>query len=350
MSITSRNMAERMLSPFLSFQELRHAFVITCLSVVPSIAMFVILQVYLTDLAVAVMCQGHPLKVDDLGFAPLFNYYAIWVAHVLLAIGVAFVSERAAFRNASEAKNRVLKRFRAAVFLLLMLIVFAADATHRKIAVLSHERIFAVLSRAQPLASMFQNQVQIFGRSVPAPTLFSILPMVAVGAALWAMATVILCCSKFLAEFQRPKDIAAGDSDSRVVAFGDAMEALRAHFLALSLVLLTSTLATIAFFRTPIGLLKPSERAAFQAISDAMGLVWGVTFSLTLVALCVYPFIVLRRQLENLERDAQDTQNETLGKWVRKYRTLLQVPANLKLIISMLSPATVAVLSRLISA
>jgi hypothetical protein len=231
----------------------------------------------------------------------------------------------------------------------LMLTVFAADATRRNIALLSHQRIFNVLSQSPALASMFRGEVQLFGRTIPVPTSFSILPMTAIGAALWAMATVILCCSKSLAAFQRSDQDSDASQEDRVVAFGDAMEALRAHFLALSLVLVTSTLATIAFFRTPLGILRSVERVQYQAVSNAMGLVWGATFSLTLIALCVYPFCVLRQRFEILERDAKDAQNEPLVKWIRKHRALLQVPANLKVILSMLTPATISVLSSLIS-
>jgi hypothetical protein len=343
-----RSFAIQILNPFVSFQEIRHAVVIAGFSLIPSVAIFVVLQLYLTQAAVTMMCQGdHSANGHD--FTPLFNYYTIWVAHILVSVGVGVGADRGAFRNASEAKSNVLKRFRAAVFLLLMLTVFAADATHRNIALLSHERIFNVLSRSPALASLFRNEVEFLDRTIPAPTSFSVLPMSAIAAALWAMATVILCCSRFLAAFQRSEGDSNTSQEDRVVAFGEAMEALRTHFLALSIVLVTSTLATIAFFRTPLGLLPTSERVEYQATSDAMGLVWGATFSLTLVALCVYPFCVLRSRFEILERDAQDAKNEPLVKWIRKHRALLQVPANLKVILSMLSPAAISVLSSLIS-
>lgn len=338
----------RILNPFLSFQEMRHAVAMAGFSVIPSIAIFIVLQLYLTQAAMTTMCHGYR-SVNGHDFTPLFNYYTIWVAHILISIGVGVGADRGAFRNTSEAKSKVLQRFRVAIFLLLILIVFAADATHRNIALLSHERIFNVLSRSPALAPMFRGEVQFLGRTIPVPTAFSVLPMTAVGAALWAMATVILCCSKFLVAFQRPNGDSDPSQEDRVAAFGDAMEALRAHFLALSLVLMTSTLATIAFFRIPLGFLGVSERIEYQAVSNAMGLVWGATFSLTLIALCVYPFCVLRRRFEVLERDARDGQNDSLGKWIRKHRALLQVPANLKVILSMLSPATISILSSMIS-
>jgi hypothetical protein len=265
----------------------------------------------------------------------------------LVSVGVGLGAARGAFRNTSAPKTTVLKRFRVVVFLLLMLGVFVADALHSNLALLSHERIFNVLSGAPSLSHLFRHELSFARYTVSVPTLFSILPVVGTGAALWAMSTIILCASKFLVEFQRADE--GVEPNDRVAAFTDAMEALRSHFLALSLVLVTSTLGTVAFFRIPLGLLDAAERHAFQSLSDAVSLVWGVTFSLTLVGLCVYPFIVLREQFEALQKDARITKNGDLGRWLRKNRVVLQVPANLQLVLSILSPATVAVLSHLVS-
>jgi hypothetical protein len=335
-----------MLSPT-SFPEIRHASVMALFALVPTVSVFLIFELYMTNKVVAIMCRSERSAHAGHDLAPLFNYYIVWVVHLLVSVGIGVGAARGAFRNTSPTKTTVLKRFRMAVFLLLMLIVLAADSMHANLALLSHERIFNILSKAPSLARMFRQELH-FGQCIMSvPTRFSVLPIVAVGAALWAMSTIILCASKFLVEFQRFDD--SVDSQDRIAAFTDAMEALRSHFLALSLVLVTSTFATIAFFRIPLGFLNGSERHDFQTITDAVGLVWGVTFSLTLIALCAYPFTVLREQFEALQKNAHATKNDGLRRWLRKHRVLLQVPANLQLLLSMLSPATIAVLSHLVS-
>src|SRR5262249_30683163 len=156
------------------------------------------------------------------------------------------------------------------------------------------------------------------------PTPFSFFPISAIFAAFWATATIIMCASKFLVELKRPKRNAP--AKERMKAFADALDELRSHFLALSFVLVTSTLATIAYLRPPIGFLDESHRVAFKAISDAIGLAWGVTFSLTLLSLCVYPFVLLRGRFRALDSDADLLKDPNLDLWLRENRVALQVP------------------------
>jgi len=342
-----QHLAKRALSPILSFQEIRHALFMMVFALIPTLSVFAVFEIYMTKPVIVAMCQTDLPAITGHDLVPLFNYYIVLVAHVLISVGVGVGAARSAFRNTSAVKKPILTRFRIIVFLSLLLVVLVADAMHTNLAMLSHDRIFSVLSKAPSLSPMFRHELNFAHSAIATPTMFSILPITGVAAALWAMSTVILCASKFLVEFQRTDD--SVEPHDRVASFAIAMEALRSHFLALSLVLVTSTFGTIAFFRTPLGLLSGAARHNYQAVTDAIGLVWGVTFSLTLIALCIYPFCVLREQFENLQKDARETHNDVLGRWLRKNKVLLQVPANLRLVLSMLSPATIAVISHLLS-
>lgn len=338
-----RRVVARLLSP-MAFQEIRHALCMMAFALIPTISVFAVFEVFLTKNAIVLMCQTDHSAIVGQDLAPLFNYYISWVAHVLVSIGVGVGASRSAFRNTSVIKKTVLKRFRLLAFLVAMLFVIVIDDMHSNLAVLSHDRIFNVLSVVPSLSPLFQRQLNFTRYIISIPTIFALFPIIGIGAAFWATSTIVLCASKFLVEFQRVDD--GAEPHDRIAAFTDALEALRSHFLALSLVLVTSTLGTIAYVRIPLGFLGVAERRSFKAISDAVGLVGGVMFSLMLLALCVYPFSVLRERFDTLSRV---TKGEVLGRWVRKNRVLLQVPANLQLVLSMLSPATVAVLASLVS-
>jgi hypothetical protein len=231
---------------------------------------------------------------------------------------------------------------------LAMSAVILADAAHSNLAVLSHQRIFSILSAEPTLAMLFHEDIRVGHYRVGIPTVFSFFPVGAIATAFWATATLILGASKSLVEFQRARQ--SKDAKKQTAAFTEVLEALRSQFMALSLVLVTSTLATIAYLRTPLGLLGSAERTGFKTVTDAVGLVWGVTFSLTVLAVCIHPFMVLRQHFVDLGKDADATDNELLGRWLRKNHAFLQVPANLQLLLSMLLPATVAVLANLVSA
>jgi hypothetical protein len=332
-------------SPF-EFPELKHAWRIMAIGAVPSVLVFSVFQVAVTDAAMARMCHTAPSVITRQDLAPLFNYYISWVAHLTVSVTVAYGAKRGAL-HASESKTPFLTQFPLAVCLLIVGVVLAVDAFHMKMAVLSHERIFDVLAADASLAPLFRNEAEIAHVLVSFPTWFSFFPVTGVAAALWATCVVIMCTSKFLESFLRQNvDSAAADPRAKLT---EAIEALRTHVLALSLVLVTSTFGTIAYLRIPLGLLADGARSEFKSISDSVGLIWGVMFSLTLVALCFRPFILLRERFDKLKEQTEQTKNKAMGGWMRENRLLLQVPTNLQLLLSIVSPAAVAVVSNLVS-
>lgn len=332
-----RRSVARVLVVLFPFREMRHALWMVGAAFVPATLVFVVFEVFVTDSAIARLSSIDRSAVDGHDLAPLFTYYISWVAHVCIALGVGSLAAHSAFRNTSEPKKSALRSFRILVPLAVLFVVLMADTMQCNLAVLSHQRLFNVLALEPSLMPMFST----------GPTCFSFFPVSAIAAAFWATSTIIMCASKFLVELKRPRR--EDNPKKRIAAFCDALEELRSHFMALSLVLVTSTLATIAYLRTPLGLLCEAERPEFKATSDAIGLVWGVTFSLTLLALCIYPFILLRRCFRALSTEADLTEDPVLSPWVRENRAVLQVPANLQLVLSTLLPATVAVLANLVS-
>ena len=317
-------------------------------ALVPAMIVFAVFQGFLTDSAIARLSRIDRSAVNGHDLAPLITYYISWVSHLCISLGVGLLAAHSAFRNTSEPKKSALRSFRILVPLAVLLVVLVADDLRCNLAVLSHQRLFKVLALEPSLSPMFRTEWVFTRYTAWTPTLFSLFPVSAIAAAFWATSTIIMCASKFLVELKRPRRNA--DPRKRIAAFCDALEQLRSHFMALSLVLVTSTLATIAYLRTPLGLLCEEERATFKTTADAIGLVWGVTFSLTLLALCIYPFIVLRRCFRTLDTEAVRTKDAVLDEWVRQNRTVLQVPANLQLVLSTLLPATIAVLANLVSA
>src|SRR5207244_13279643 len=102
--------------------------------------------------AIAALCRTErsSLTVHDL--TPVFIYYTSWVAHLTISVGVGVGAARGAFHDASSVKTTELKRFRVGAFLLVLMSVIVCDALHGNLAMLSHDRIFKVLSAEHSLA------------------------------------------------------------------------------------------------------------------------------------------------------------------------------------------------------
>ena len=332
----SRGVANQLMRP-LSFREIRHALFMISFAFIPTLVVFLIFEGYVSKAVVLAMCRSDRYAIAGHDLAPLFNYYTSWVVHFLTAVAVSIGAELGAFRNTSQIKEKRVKRFRIVLFLTVIFVVVVGDEIHSNLALLSHERLFSVLSQVPALSPQFRYE----------PPLLLILPALGIGAALWAMCTIILCASKFLVEFERAAR--RKKVTDRIAGFSKALEALRSHFLALTVVLVTSTFGTVAWVRIPLGFLSAGPRDDFQAVGRATALVWGVTFSLTLIALCIYPFYWLRKEFAAQQKDADETDNDTLREWCRENMALVQVTSNLQLVLSMMSPAAVAVLSNLVS-
>lgn len=340
--------AQKLLRPK-EFQEIRHAFWMVLWAFAPITVVFCTFQFGVTGRTVDLMCATSRSKIAGHDLTPLFVYYIAWAAHMFVSGSVIFLGARSAYRNIPSDKAAAMRRFAILATLMTMFFLLLVDALHCKLAVLTHERIFSVLSREHSLCPFFEYEAEPHNHPISFPTIFSLFPIISVGAAFWATATIVLCASRSLGDFHEINNILDAKVTARMTAFSETLEALRSQVLALSLVLVTSTLGTVAYLRTPLGLLADADRHSFKTVSDAIGLMWGVTFSLTLLALCFYPFIRLRVHLKAFDQEAVLTHSEALRQWLKENRALMQVPANLQLVLSVLLPATVAVVTNLVS-
>ncbi|MGN6183253.1 MAG: hypothetical protein ACTHQM_06310 [Thermoanaerobaculia bacterium] len=314
----------------------RQALVMILSSFVPAVLVVFCVSFAMTDSALVAACKPEHFAPKARDLSPLLVYYIAWIAHMLLSISVGVGALFIRFGQTSI--KRAFLKLGIPSIVIATVVVIVADAFHLKLAVLSHERLFDVLRQDPALASMFQPAVL---RVTP----FSFFPMVAIVAAFFATAAIILCASDCLTTFTGPH---TGRSHDRISELTLALEQLRSHLLALSLVLVTSTLATIAYLRTPIGLLDATARGSFKAMSDAVGLVWGITFSLTLLALCVYPYVVLRKCFDGVAT-GNAGEKQPLVQWFRKQRGHMLVSSNLQVLLTTLLPATAAILANLVS-
>jgi hypothetical protein len=336
-------LATRVSAPF-AFPEFTDAVIMIVAALIPAGVVAGVFQCLVSRDAVAQICRTDRLTLAGRDLSQVFDYYISWVGHVVVTLGVGLVATRGALARVNVKKRRALWGLAVAAGVLATGTVIAGDALHTNLAMLSHERLFRVLSRAPAMRWLFRDEWTLAGHVWSRPTYFAFIPVSGVAAPLFVTATVIVCASRSLANFRW--DASAGNTIQRIAQLDESLAALRSYLVGLAIVLVTSTIGTEAYLRTPLGLLNPSDQNTLKSTSDAIGLVWGGTFSLTLLTLCIYPIIVLRRRFSELEQLA--LHNLSLQRWLEKNRAPLLIP-DLQVIVSVLSPATVAMLSKLAS-
>src|SRR5438045_4121694 len=105
----------RVLSPILSFQEIRQALRMVASALIPALVVFLVFQCSLPEDAMTQICRIDRSAVKGHDLAPMFNYYIAWAAHVLVSVAVALGAAHSAFRDTSEPKKTTLRQFRILV-------------------------------------------------------------------------------------------------------------------------------------------------------------------------------------------------------------------------------------------
>jgi hypothetical protein len=112
---------------------------------------------------------------------------------------------------------------------------------------------------------------------------------------------------------------------------------------------MTSTIVTGLFFQLPLTTIAPGEAyTSFRDVSTAMTMCWGVTFSLTMLAMWFYPYFRIQNDLRILQRESKVNNDAELARWLDDLRKEYVVYTNVKSLLSIFLPAIVAVLSRFI--
>jgi hypothetical protein len=131
------------------------------------------------------------------------------------------------------------------------------------------------------------------------------------------------------------------------VTFAERVAMLQGAFYALSIVLVTSTVALMLFFQLPAEIASDEGRVALLRYARGLTVFWGAVMTLTLLAVFTLPVLALRSQAR--------TRYRSVGE-LREFNTWFaeQVPVSLKRqlanLATMLAPVIVGPLGSLLQA
>lgn len=331
------------------FPEIRIGISIFLLTLVPVTIVMMLLQVFVPAAEVnRIIAIEYPRTV-----APnpeIYVFYLISaVAQVIVTILVIIMLRRRLRENISEPKRKALE-FGAYSFVVVILAVFViGDHVDPVLARLSHERIYRVLEHSPLFSAYFRSfpGMLVGSSSLPGFYLFSCLSATGI---ILALVVVVLTC------FNLGRDLAVVSnainnqlSESEKQDLETKIEAFQGYFYILSAVLMTSTIGTGLFFRLPLTSIAPGEAyGSFRDLSTAMTICWGVTFSLTMLMMCFYPYFRIQKDLRTLRRDGMVANDTEFTRWLDDLQKEYVVYTNLKSLLTIFLPALVAVLSRFV--
>jgi hypothetical protein len=276
-------------------------------------------------------------------------YLMSFVAHVTVTMLVIILLSRRLRENVPEPKRKALE-LGLYLFVVVIVAVFViCDSLDPVLARLSHERIYRVLEHSPLFSSYFRSfpGVLFGGHSFPGFYLFSCLP--GTGTIL-ALIVIVLTCfnlGRDLAVVR--KDINSRSAPIKKQDLETKIQAFHSYFYILSAVLMTSTIGTGLFFRLPLTTIAPGDAYnSFRELSTAITICWGVTFSLTMLTMCFYPYFRIQKDLRTLRKEGKVANDTELKRWLDDIQKEYVVYTNVKSLLSIFLPAIVAVLSRFV--
>ena len=331
------------------FEELRIAILIFLLMLIPVMSVMALLQIFVPTAEVnRIVAIDYPMAV-----APNPDMYVFYltsaVAHVIVAMLVIIMLRRRLRENISEPKRRAIEFGMYSFMAVIVGLFVVCDSLHTVLSRLSHERIYTVMERSPLFSPYFRSfpGALVGSSSFPGFYLFSILSG---GLIILGLIVIVLTC------FNLGRDLVVvrNDINSDLTAskrddLETKIRAFHNYFYVLSAVLMTSTIATGFFFRLPLTTIAPGDAYdSIRDVSTAMTICWGVTFSLTMLAMCFYPFFRIQKDLRILRTQSKVTEDPELMRWLDDIQKEYVVYTNVKSLLSIFLPAVVAVLSRFI--
>lgn len=331
------------------FEEIKLGIVIFFLTLLPFMIVTVLLQ-FFVPIAEVNRIVATEYSIAATPKPEMYIYYLISaVAQVVVTMLVIIMLRRRLRENISEPKRKAVE-LGVYLFVVLILAMFViGDSLDLALARLSHERVYRVLEHSPLFSTYFRSfpGVLVGSSSFPGIYLFSMLTGIGI---VLALIVVVLTCfnlGRDLAVVRKAIDSPPSESEKQDL--DTKIQAFHSYFYILSAVLMTSTIGTGLFFRLPLISIAPGEAyGSFRELSTAMTICWGVTFSLTMLMMCFYPYYRIHKDLRILRRDGKITNDTELTVWLDDLQREYVLYANVKSLLTIFLPALVAVLSRFV--
>ena len=330
------------------FDDVKIGSCIVLFALVPVVSTIVILQVFVPTAEVARIIATEYPRIETPNPQIYLLYLTSDVVHVIVATLVILILRRRLREDISIPKQTALER---AIYLFIGLIVglfLISDSLSPNVAALSHARVYKILEHS-PLFSPYFKLIpsDLVGRSFPSLYLFSILPG---GLIILGLIVAVVTCFMLGRDLTFVRNsLKARLTASKREEIDARIRTFQNYFYALSAVLVTSSISTGLYFRLPLTTIAPGEAyASFRDVSTAMTICWGVTFSLTMLVMCFYPYFRIQKDLRARLKESKVAYDTELQQWLEDIRKDYVVQSNLTPLLSTFLPAAVALLSRFI--
>ncbi|MEZ5082407.1 MAG: hypothetical protein R2750_02985 [Bacteroidales bacterium] len=275
-------------------------------------------------------------------------YLTSGVSHIFISFFVISLFWNKLFDSYTDIKRRIIKKNFWIHLIIIVTLFQTVDILNCNLSIMSHDRIYYILSKSTTFEYLFTSipGFAINGNTINLFYTFSIIPVVLI---IFGLVVIILTCMNLgkdlsILFYQLENNI----SETKKIELQTRIESFHNYLFVLSFVLVTSTIATILFFQLPLICISDGEQYdSYKSTSYGMGICWGVIFTLTMLTMCYYPYVIIQKKLKKIMRDGEVSGNKELGDWLEKIGDNFLIYKNLQSLISVLSPTIIGLLANL---
>lgn len=325
-----------------SFKGLKYSVSTILFALIPVILAIVVLQFFVNVSAYDQTLRTIEIKAGY-NIEVLIYYLVSGLVHLIIC---AIIANQFALTNKKDIpgiKLSVTRNTRLLFLFLMFFLVYFLDRVHINLAYLSHERLYVLLTKSD----FFKPSFAFFPKNLDWFHLFSLFPFLLICFALSVMIYAGFYIGNEMYNFVFKQDLSADKLKEHIK---DLHRLLRNYAKLLSIVMVSSTIATILFFQLPVPLIKDEViKISYSNVSMSMGICWGVVFSLTLLFLCVYPYKIAYKKVSTIIQMERVKNDPELEEWIDKHKSYYSFIWNLKLFTSIISPAAAGILTTILS-
>lgn len=327
---------------FFSFKGLKYSVNTILFALIPVILAIVVLQLFVN---VRTYDQDiRKIEIQEVYNIEMLIYYIVsGLVHIIIC---AIIANQFALTNKKDIpgiKLSVTRNTRLLFLFLVFFLVYFLDRIHVNLAYLSHERLYVLLSKSEFYKPSFVS----FPSGLDWFNLFSSFPFILICFALSVMIYAGFYIGNEMYNFVYKHDLSTERLKEHIK---ELHRLLRNYAKLLSIVMVSSTIATILFFQLPVPLIKDQLiKVNYNNVSMSMGICWGVVFSLTLLFLCIYPYQIAYKKVISIIQMERVKNDPVLEEWMDKHKSYYSFIWNLKLFTSIISPAAAGILTTLLS-
>lgn len=338
---------KKIFSPNFDFSEVKIGAYSFLIMLIPVSLFIIFLELFLSKEVIYEGIKSYTTVSEHFNDKGYILYLTASVSHIAISITVIIFFLNKLLKDISTVKRKIYLKWLLFFSFLMVLIYSIFDSIDINLALLSHERVYSILLNSEYFKFLFQPfpDSKLFDLKGIGFYYFSIIPFFLIFLGLLVIVLTCLNIGKDLNYVLNKISKGATNFDKQELQ--TRIDSFHNYIYTLSFVLITSTIATLLYFQLPLTTLKKGDiHTSFQEFASGIGICWGVIFSLTMLSMCLYPFIKVQKELRKSITDSDIINDKETKALLNDIQNNYIIFKNLKSLVSVMGPTIISILAQ----